>query len=133
MIAGGGMIDQSGVASCALFKGTDELLEELGLATRSKVAVHGTMFMVRAHLLKPLQGKIDQERFMPINAQNCHIDLGMAVTLEGALARMVVAQGYYVGTGLLPDWLAPLVAKIQALGYAAMRYISNHVRACLSI
>ncbi len=97
------------------------LLRSLGLTPRALVSVAGTIFMVRAALLKPFVARFTWDDFLEVTPKIAHVDFGLAGLLETALSYSITAQGYSITAGKYPLPLAKL-------GYFAMAFIMRLIR-----
>ena len=133
MIAGRKLIDPSGVG---MFNGVAEsrsVLEKCGIPSSSTTVVCGTMFMVKASLLKPLQGHFDILDFNQISANTAHIDLGLAGNLEGAFGILVNDQGYRVAFGRNHRLLSILFYGTKKYVFHSLRLCSDFARQVISL
>ena len=127
MIADNRMIDPSGIASCHHLAFSDSIIRELGLVPRGRTIVWGTMFMVRAKLLKPFL-KLKLEDFSQPSEKDPHVINGLASSVEGAFGMVVNALGYRVSDGRGPVWRAKIWSMKWKLIYTVMRYASDWLR-----
>ena len=126
-----GMISNSSLISYGgAYYITDDIRREkafvraLGLHPKAAVFVPGTIFMVRAQLMKPFVNRYTTDDFPPITDPNAHA-LGLAHQLEGPLAAAVLAQGFVVSAGRYPP-------KIAAFGYYLRTFLFRILRALSS-
>lgn len=109
-------------------KSTRKILRSIGLKPYPLVSVSGTIFMVRATLLKPLAGRFSYDDFLYISNSNAHTDFALAGDLELAFATCIAAQGYAVTEGAYPLALAKFGYYLWTIPLYIMRYIMNLVR-----
>ena len=131
MLTASRMIDPTGMTGSAHhLQEVKELVRSLGLKIRSSIVTCGTMFVVRAHLLKVVQRNFDMNNFRaspPIGLVN---GLHIAIAWECAFSNIVAAQGYYVSAGECWFW-ALLRYKIRYFQFFAMRIASDSLRYCI--
>ena len=105
------------------------VLRGLGICPRSCTFVYGTMFMVRAELLKAIWGRVRMEDFSAI--ANPHVDYGLALEWELAFPVLVESQGCYVSDGCLPGWCVTPYFRIVGLKLMILRKTVDAVRKCV--
>lgn len=115
MIACRLLIDPSGIAQGNYPEWKKlSVLQRLGFCPKTHTFVYGTMFMVRASILKPLHGKVSCNDFSIVT--NPHADYGLALEWELALPVLAETQGYYVSDGRIwPGLVRPyfFVRKVR--------------------
>ena len=99
MVAGRGVIDPSGVIAWRERNHGDAILVRCGLRPGRRICVYGTMFILRAALLAPVQGRFQAEEFDLLDENSEHGRYGLAGEWEAAFPLLVTAQGGRVGAG----------------------------------
>ena len=127
MVAGMKLYDPCGVGAGCDFAGADGILRSLGMTARH-CAVYGTMFAMRASLLKPLQGHFSHRQFIVPGSPDPHHAYGLSGDLEMCFAMVVDAQGFYVGSGRLPDVVARAANWLKMIVFCCLRFLSDHIR-----
>ena len=127
MVADRRMIDPSGIASCHHSDFSDSAVRELGLIPNGRTIVWGTMFMVRAQLLKPFL-KWSLEDFSAPSMDAPHRIEGLSSRAEGAFGMVINAQGYRVSDARGTVWKAVVWSMWMKMVYTAMRYLSDWLR-----
>lgn len=118
MVAASGVVDPCGAGiDFDNWDRVDGILARCGIERKGKVMVYGTMFMVRAELMKPIQGRFSFDEFDDISSANPHY-AGLAGEMEFAFGCLVSSQGYRVGRGKLGTALKSVV-------FIALRKIST--------
>ena len=127
MIADRRMIDPSGIASCHHSDFSDSAVRELGLIPNGRTIVWGTMFMVRAQLLKPFLKWTLEDFSAPVMEAPHRIE-GLSSRAEGAFGMVINAQGYRVSDAQGAAWKAVVWSMWMKIVYTAMRYLSDWLR-----
>ena len=127
MIAHPRLIDPSGVGSGRHPERCEALLGRLGLEPHGRTIVYGTMFMVRARLMKPFLSLGIDDCDDPA-AGNLHKITGVAHAAEGAFAMAVEAQGFRVASGMLPPCLSCIAPAALGGVYRTLRLLSEALR-----
>lgn len=129
MIAGRSLIDYSGVGSAAEGVGDSwNVLSGCGVESTNTTVVYGTMFMVRAKLLKPIYRKVYNDQFPLITTENAHRDFRVAGAWEGAFSILVVAQGYRVAFGRWPRMASCMFYAAKRILFIVLRAVMNRSR-----
>lgn len=133
MVAGRGITDPSGVASGIYdFTKAYDLMRSFGLKPSGTTLVFGTMFMIRAALLKPVAGKLRIEDFDFVTEETVHKVYGNAGLWEYSFALLATSQGYRVARGRFPAMLSRFWNRWRVFLYRTLRYLSDKRRAMLS-
>ena len=133
MVAGRGITDPSGVASGIYdFTKAYDLMRSFGLTPSGTTLVFGTMFIVRAALLKPVAGKLRIEGFDFVTEKTVHKVYGSAVLWEYSFALLVTSQGYRVARGRFPKVLSIGWNRWRVFSYRILRRSFDAIRALLS-
>ena len=127
MVAGFLVLDISGVSSSRDSVKGFVRLRKIGITPKGRDAVLGTMYMVRAKLLKPFT-RFSIDDFDMVNPERAHDITGLASELEWAIPMSVSAQGYTVVSGIMPVWLERIVLRVQGFCYFWMRVLSDAIR-----
>jgi len=129
MIAARSVIDPSGIAAGDnMLSRSKGLLASFGLAMKGSTIVYGTMFMVRANLLKPVQGKVHLSDFEEaINVPGRPHSVGLAGTWEMSFAVLVESQGYRVAQGTFPRVVSIVGYKAKTMLFRLLRMVSRLV------
>lgn len=129
MVAGRGITDPSGVASGIYdFTKAYDLMRSFGLNPSGTTLVFGTMFMVRAALLKPVAGKLRIEDFDFVTEKTVHKVYGSAGLWEYSFALLVTSQGYRVARGRFPKLFSIGWNGWRIVFYRVLRILSNAIR-----
>ena len=131
MVAARALIDPSGVGAGRHPERAAACVAALGLAPRGPVIVYGTMFMVRAALLKPVWRRVRQTDFSAPAAGREHEDFGLAGIWEGAFGMLVAAQGYAVSDGAGPETFDAVRMALRRLRLLFLRRASDAARRLL--
>ena len=128
MVTASRMIDPTGVTGSAHHLcEVKELVRGLGLPIRSSIVTCGTMFIVRARLLKVVQGNFDMDMFRSSPPIGFVKGLHIAIAWECAFSNIVASQGYYVSAGEHKIW-AFFRYKFRYVLFFAMRLASVILR-----
>lgn len=125
MVAGGRVIDANGYGMGRSIKHCEDILESIGLSSHNGAVVWGTMWMVRAHLLKPLWRRWTESDFTVPAAGNPHSGYGLAGDCEVLFGLLVCAQGYLVSSGKLPQGIAVAHYLMKLCAFRVLRGISK--------
>ena len=128
MVAGERVIDPCGYGSGRTPELQAAMVVSVGLKPRQMTAVYGTMWAVRAQLLRPLWRRYSEEDFCLTNPSNPHAEYGLAGDWEGAFGMLIRAQGYNVSSGILPGWAVPPFYWAKGLVFRVMRFLSDSAR-----
>ncbi len=128
MVAGMRLYDPCGAGAGCNFAGADNVLEKIGLKVCRHCAVYGSMFAVRASLLKPFQGKFTTAQFAIATDADVHRTYGLSGDLELAFAMAVEAQGFYIGSGRMPGFLTKAINFIKLVVFKTTRTLSDLIR-----
>ena len=124
MTAGMKLFDPCGVGCSCDFYRAGEILRSLGMRSRRNCAVYGAMFIVRAKLLKPLQGMFALSQFDETLPTNPHSSYGLAGDIEMVFAMLVEAQGFYVGSGKFPGVIDRTINLLKGVCFRCLRFLS---------
>ena len=97
------VMDPSGIAQGDFGWQEVGVLRRLGFSPTRHTFVYGTMFMMRASLLKTVQHKVHLSDFHVV--ERPHVDYGLAIEWEMALPVLAEVQGFYVSDGKIPALL----------------------------
>ena len=128
MIAARPLIDPSGVGAGRHPEWGAHVVESLGLSINEKTIVYGTMFMVRAKLLKPAWRKVLQADFGVMVSGREHEEFGLAGKWEGAFGMLVSSQGFYVSDGAYPEYIDRLLLFLRKIKFGVFRILSDSIR-----
>lgn len=104
------------------------LKRDFAITPKHLVSASGTMFMVRASLLRTFQKRYGLEDFICVTAQNRHSDYGLAALLEFAFTLCTDANGYLISEGRWPPALSKAGYAIQCTVFSMLRIASDTVR-----
>ena len=128
MIAGERVIDAYGYGMGRSIKDCEKILESIGLSSRKGAVVWGTMWMVRAHLLKPFWRRWTESDFPVPATCNPHAGYGLAGDCEVLFGLLVCAQGYFVSSGRLPQGLAVAHYWMKLCAFRILRGVCQFLR-----
>ena len=128
MVAGERVIDPNGLGMNRAIDSCVALLPDKRLPSRPFVIVWGTMWMVRAHILKHFWRRWREYDFSSPDINNPHMDYGLAGDCEMLFGTLVSSQGYIVSSGRLPRWLANIHFVFKMFTFKVIRSISNILR-----
>ncbi len=131
MVAARPFVDPSGYGAGRHPEQAAELVTSLGIPIKGRTIVYGTMFMVRAKLLKPAWKKVCQADFGGIVPGHEHDEFGLAGKWEGAFGMLVESQGYYVSDGAYPMRLDQWLLQIKKIRLRTLRVVSDGTRSLL--
>ena len=126
MVAGSQVIDPSGYGSCRDPWKNAHQITAIGLTPLKYSMVLGTMFMVRAQILRPVWKRFSWVDFIEVDAGNAHKEYGAAIDWEGAFGMLVTAQGFRVSDGKH----SMIISKMRDFVYAVLLRI---IRLCTTI
>lgn len=126
MIASRRMIDPSGYGSCRNPWKNAAVLQDVGITPRGYAMVLGTMFAIRASLLKPTWRRYSFDDFTAVTDATAHHEYGKAIVWEGAFGMLVLAEGYRISDGRSSAWL-------EKLGFAFRGFIYRLIRRCMAL
>lgn len=133
MVAGRGITDPSGVASGRYdFTEAYALMRRFGLTPSGTTLVFGTMFMVRAKILKPVAGKLRVDDFDFVTEETVHKVYGNAGLWEYSFALLATSQGYRVARGRFPKWMSVVWNGWRKILYRVVRFLSDGTRKLLA-
>lgn len=128
LISDSSLISYGGTDYCtAAIRRECDFVRTLGLHPRAAVFVPGSIFMVRAGLLKPFAQRYGWKDFAPITSVTAHVD-GLPHQLERAFGAVVFAQGYAVSAGTFPPALAVFGYRLRTAAFRLLRTLSSNVR-----
>ena len=130
MVASHRVINYSGSDNLSVVRKVGDILKnDMALPPRHYVMVSGSMFAVRARLLKFCQARFSFDDFTVAGKGECaHKDYGLAGPLEFLFAMGVDAQGYIVSEGRWSPALASLGYKLQSIAFISLRFLSDLAR-----
>ena len=135
MVASHRVINYSGSDSPSAVRTVRDMLQrKMSLHPRHLVMVSGTMFAVRAELLKFCQGRFTFGDFSSAGTgERAHKDYGLAGPLEFLFAMGVDAQGYVISAGIWPPAVALFGYSIQTAFFLLLRFSSDLTRKILGV
>lgn len=128
MVAGERVIDANGYGMGRSIKHCEDILESIGLSSHNGAVVWGTMWMVRAQLLKPFLRRWTELDFTVPAAGNPHSGYGLAGDCEVLFGLLVCAQGYFVSSGKLPQGMAVAHYWMKLCAFRVLRGICQFLR-----
>ena len=127
MIADRKVIDPSGVGQGCYREWLNlRVLRELGYSPETNTFVYGTMFMMRAEILKGVQGRVRFSDFSPV--LNPHMDYGLALEWELAFPVLVEVNGYRVSDKEIIGWGYPIWFYFRKVKLTIIRYAIDFIR-----
>ncbi len=128
MVTSTRMIDPTGLTGSAHhLKQVKDVVRGLGLPVRRSVVTCGTMFIVRAALLKVLQGNFDMDTFRCAPPPGSDAGIHITVAWECAFGMIVTSQAYVVSAGE-SRLIVPLRYGARYLLFLIMRLGSDLAR-----
>ena len=129
MIAARSVIDPSGIAAGdATLSRSGDLLASYGIAMKGSTVVYGTMFMIRAALLKPVKGKVSINDFEEaVSIPGKPHAVGLAGTWEMTFALLAESQGFRVAQGSFPRFMSVAGYWLKARWFRFLRILSRMV------
>lgn len=120
------VMDPSGIAQGDFGWQEVGVLRRLGFHSTRHTFVYGTMFMMRASLLKAIQHKVHISDFNMVDRP--HVDYGLALEWEMALPVLAEVQGFYVSDGKIPAALVRSYLLLLKMKFTFLRRSIDFVR-----
>ena len=120
------VMDPSGIAQGDFGWQEVGALRRLGFHPARHTFVYGTMFMMRASLLKAVQHKVHISDFSMVDRP--HVDYGLALEWEMALPVLAEVQGFYVSDGKIPAALIRPYLLLLKIKFTFLRRSIDLVR-----